>query len=102
MKEAYFIRNQSGQYLNRKGEWVSGRDAASLFHQPWYDQALNHLIETNARDAELRGKVVALALDEKGRPLVEEFGPEPLQPQLDDALPEEAPAGAARQDSALA
>lgn len=82
MTDAYVIRNQHGQYLTRKGEWVSGQDTSILFHQPWYDQALNHLIEINAKDIELRGKVVALALDDKGRPIVQELGPDPQQPAL--------------------
>ena len=82
MTDAYVIRNQLGQYLTRKGEWVSGRDTSHLFHQPWYDQALNQLIEINAKDIELRGKVVALELDDKGRPLVQELGPDPQQPEL--------------------
>lgn len=84
MKQAYVIRNQLGQYLTRKGEWVSGRDTASLFHQPWFDQALNHLIEINAKDIELRGRVVELDLDERDRPIVLEFGPDPQQPELLD------------------
>lgn len=83
MKEVFVIRNQLGQYLTRKGEWVSGRDASLLFQQPWYDQALNQLIETNAKDIDLRGTVVALEQDDKGRPLVLELGPEPPQPELD-------------------
>jgi len=82
MKEAYVIRNQQGQYLTRKGEWVSGRDTSILFHQPWFDQALNQLIEINAKDIELRGKVVELELDDKGRPVVLELGPDPQQPEL--------------------
>ncbi|MEZ5509946.1 MAG: hypothetical protein R3F47_08590 [Gammaproteobacteria bacterium] len=85
MKQAYVIRNQLGQYLTRKGEWVSGRDTGSLFHQPWFDQALNHLIEINAKDIELRGKVVELDLDERDRPIVLEFGPDPQQPELLEA-----------------
>ncbi|HVL00488.1 MAG TPA: hypothetical protein VM553_11785 [Dongiaceae bacterium] len=84
MTSAFVIRNQLGQYLTRKGEWVSGRDASALFHQPWYDQALNHLIETNSKDIELRGKVVELELDEKGRPAVLELGPDSQQPALLD------------------
>lgn len=83
MKEVFVIRNQLGQYLTRKGEWVSGRDASVLFHQPWYDQALNHLIEINTKDIDLRGTVLALKLDDKGRPIVEEFGPDPVQPELE-------------------
>ena len=82
MKAAYVIRNQLGQYLTRKGEWVSGRDTGILFHQPWYDQALNQLIEINSKDIELRGKVVELKLDDKARPIVEELGPDPQQTEL--------------------
>lgn len=82
MTDAYVIRNQLGQYLTRKGEWVSGRDTSALFHQPWFDQALNHLIEINSKDIELRGKVVELELDDKGRPIVLELGPDPQQPEL--------------------
>ena len=82
MKEVFVIRNQLGQYLTRKWEWVSGRDSSVLFHQPWYDQALNQLIEINSKDIELRGKVVELELDDKGRPVVLELGPDPQQPEL--------------------
>ena len=82
MSSAYVIRNQLGQYLTRKGEWVSGKDTGALFHQPWFDQALNHLIEVNSKDIELRGKVVELDMDDKGRPLVLELGPDPQQPTL--------------------
>lgn len=85
MQEAYVICNQLGQYLTRKGEWVSGRDSSVLFHQPWFDQALNHLIEINAKDITLRGKVVELELDDKGRPIVLVPGPDPQQPALLDA-----------------
>jgi hypothetical protein len=84
MTSAFVIRNQLGQYLTRKGEWVSGKDASVLFHQPWYDQALNHLIEVNSKDIELRGKVVELKLDDKGRPQVQELGPDSQQPALLD------------------
>ena len=88
MASTYVIRNQLGQYLTRKGEWVSGRDTSVLFHQPWHDQALNQLIEINAKDIELRGRVLALELDDKGRPAVLELGPDPVQPALlEDAAP---------------
>lgn len=87
MTSAFVIRNQLGQYLTRKGEWVSGRDSAALFHQPWFDQALNHLIELNSKDIDLRGRVVELALDDKGRPQVLELGPDPVQPELGEGFP---------------
>ncbi len=79
MATAFVIRNQLGQYLTRKNEWVSGKDASILFNQPHYDQALNQLIEVNAKDIDLRGVVLELELDDKRRPVVVEFGPEPVQ-----------------------
>ncbi|MEE2730126.1 MAG: hypothetical protein VYA55_04850 [Pseudomonadota bacterium] len=82
MAKAYVIRNQLGQYLTRKGEWVSGKDASVLFNQPHYDQALNQLIEINAKDIELRGTVVDVALDDSKRPLIQEYGPDPVQKEL--------------------
>jgi hypothetical protein len=82
MASAFVLRNQLGQYLTRKGEWVSGKDASVLFHQPHYDQALNQLIEVNAKDIELRGKVVEVELDDKKHPLINEYGPDPAQPEL--------------------
>ena len=82
MATTFVVRNQLGQYLTRKNEWVSGKDPAELFHQPHYDQALNQLIELNAKDIELRGKVCEVGLSDKGRPVIEELGPDPQQPEL--------------------
>lgn len=77
MSEAYVIRNQHGQYLSRRDDWLSGRDTAAVFWKPHYDEALNQLIELNAKDIHLRGKVVKLALSELKRPVITELGPEP-------------------------
>ena len=93
MASAFVIRNQLGQYLTRKGEWVSGRDTSVLFQQPWHDQALNQLIEINAKDIALRGQVLELELDDKGRPVVEELGPDPQQPELLEASAANAESG---------
>ena len=85
MAKAYVIRNQIGQYLTRKGEWVSGKDGSVLFNQPHYDQALNQLIEINAKDIELRGTVLEVGVDDSKRPpvpVIEEYGPDPVQPEL--------------------
>ena len=87
MATAFVIRNQLGQYLTRKNEWVSGKDASILFNQPHYDQALNQLIEVNAKDIDLRGVVLELELDDKRRPVVVEFGPEPVQAEPLQAEP---------------
>jgi len=82
MAKAYVLRNQLGQYLTRKGEWVSGKDASVLFQQPHYDQALNQLIEINAKDIQLRGRVEELALNDKKLPVITEYGPDPVQAEL--------------------
>ena len=71
---------------------MSGKDASVLFNQPHYDQALNQLIEINAKDIELRGTVLEVALDDSKRPaqpVIQEYGPDPVQPEL---LAEEAAA----------
>ena len=82
MAKAFVIRNQDGQYLTKKGEWVSGKEAKGLYHQAHSDQALNQLIEVNTKDIYLRGTILELDLCEKRRPIVLEYGPDPEQPEL--------------------
>ena len=82
MAKAFVIRNQDGQYLTKKSEWVSGKEAIGLYHQAHHDQALNQLIEVNAKDIYLRGTILELDLCEKRRPVVLEYGPDPEQPEL--------------------
>jgi len=89
--DAFVIRNQLGQYYAKKGEWVSGKEPNLVFHQPHHDQALNQLIEVNSKDITLRGSVVKLTLGEKRIPIIEEFGPDPVQPELDEAEAEGSP-----------
>lgn len=82
MATTFVIRNQDGQYLTKKGEWASGKEPAGLYHQPHHDQALNQLIEVNAKDIYLRGTILELKVCEKRRPIVVEYGPDPEQPEL--------------------
>ena len=82
MKKALLIRNKDGQYLTKKGQWVSGKEAKGLYHQAHSEQALNQLIEVNAKDIYLRGIILELELCEKRRPIVLEYGPDPEQPEL--------------------
>lgn len=77
MSQAYVIRNQHGQYLSRRDDWVSGRDASAVFFKAHYDEALNQLFEVSTKDISLRGKVVKVELSELKRPLLPEYGPEP-------------------------
>jgi len=102
MAKAFVIRNQDGQYLTKKAEWVSGKEAKGLYHQAHSDQALNQLIEVNTKDIYLRGTILELDLCEKRRPIVLEYGPDPEQPELlseDAKLEEEVPESAASENA---
>ena len=82
MATAYVVRNQLGQYLTKKGEWCSGKEPATVFCKPHFDEALNQLFEVNTKDIELRGKVVEVDIEDK-KPVLNEFGPDPVQPELE-------------------
>lgn len=72
MESKYIIRNQNNLYLCRgEVEWDTGKDASKVVSFPYYDEALNTLIEKSAKDIELRGSVLEVDCDDKGRPLVE-------------------------------
>lgn len=81
MATAYVVRNQLGQYLTKKAEWCSGRDANVVFCKPHFDEALNQLFEINTKDIQLRGKVVEVEVDDK-KPVLTEFGSDPQQQDL--------------------
>lgn len=104
MATAYVVRNQLGQYLTKKAEWCSGRDASIVFCKPHFDEALNQLFEINTKDIELRGKVVEIEVDDK-KPVITEWGPDPMQQALvsgpDAAGSDAAPAAELRQNSAV-
>lgn len=70
-KTVFVIRNQLGQYLDKHSGWQSGKDNNALFRVDHRDEALNTLIEINAKDITLRGKILEVPADEKKRPVVE-------------------------------
>lgn len=77
MSKVFLIRNQFGQYATRKGEWISGRETGLVASFAHHDQAINQLFELGLRAIDLRGQVVEVKVQENGKPLIEEFGPEP-------------------------
>lgn len=89
MVTAYVVRNQLGQYLTKKGEWCSGKDASPIFWKQHFDEALNQLFEINTKDIELRGSVVEVDIEEK-KPVLSEFGPDPVQQDLENSNKETA------------
>lgn len=70
MKEVFVIRNQHGQFLGKQAQWIDESEPAAAWRTPHRDVALNHLIETNARDIEQRLLLLQCPLNEKDVPLL--------------------------------
>lgn len=71
MSDAVFvIQNQLGQFWTRSGEWVDGREPQRLLKLKHRDEAVNQLVELSAKDIELRGEILACALNAKNEPEV--------------------------------
>jgi hypothetical protein len=70
MTEVYVIRNQDGLYASKQGEWVDGSDKSTVSFVKYRDQAVNTLVELNAKDFQLRGDIIAVELNDKKRPQV--------------------------------
>ena len=71
MSDVYVIRNQHGHYWGKAKEWVSGQEAKAVHRAKHEDEAINTLFELSSKDVELRGKVVAAELSERGEPIIE-------------------------------
>lgn len=50
MDHIYLLQNQDKLFLTKQNEWSDGRDLGSLFKTRHRDEALNHLVEVNAKD----------------------------------------------------
>ncbi len=81
--EVFVIRNQHGHYWGKAKAWVSGDEAKAVMRARHEDEAVNTLFELSAKDVDLRGQVVGVALSEKGEPVVE-----PSQVPLPGLAPE--------------
>lgn len=78
MNTIYLLQNQHKRLLNKQREWVDGREASTLFRTPYRDEALNQLIEVNARDYTLRIRILECSLNERGIPLLKDEDLPPL------------------------
>jgi len=88
MTQRFVIRNQDGYYLAKSKEWVDGRNPVAVVNVLHYDQALNELIEVNSKDIWIRGTILEVETNEKGRVKLEIIVPA-AQEQLPMALAEE-------------
>ena len=64
----YIIELMSGEFLDRHQAWVKAPNADALFQTPHKDVALNQLIELNAKDINLRARVITCDTDDRGQP----------------------------------
>lgn len=67
---AYLLKNLADEYLDKHGEWLRSAPRTSLALFRHRDEALNHLIELNAKQPLLRATVVEAQLDARQRPIV--------------------------------
>lgn len=70
MKTVFVIRNHHGQFLGKQGQWLDDSEPAAAWRSPHRDVALNHLVETNARDIEQRLLLLQCPLNQKDIPLL--------------------------------
>jgi hypothetical protein len=91
MNEVYVVRNQLGQYWGKKKRWVDGTRARKVQTCRHEDEAINLLVELGARDIDLRGEVLAVAVSERGLPVVQPS--EHLLPDEEDEVLAEAAEG---------
>ena len=68
MTQVYIIKNQRGLFLSKDGLWLDKLDRNHLYRTVNRDEALNTLIEANAKDIELRLVLEEIGVDAKGHP----------------------------------
>lgn len=75
MAEVFILQNQHQQYLSKQNLWLDGRDPGALFKSLHKDEAINQMVEVNAKDYTQRIKIIAVEQSEKGLPIVPVIGP---------------------------
>jgi len=96
MTDVFVVRNQLGHYWGKAKIWVDGSNPRTVMRSRYEDEAINTLFELSSKDIALRGEVLAVALTERGDPIVEpsQF---PLLEETDQSG-EEADADATQED----
>lgn len=66
----FILQNQYHQFLDKSLQWVNNCGTSQLFKNAHRDIVLNQLMELNAKDIQLRAKLVTCQLDAKGNPVL--------------------------------
>lgn len=64
----FIIQSQTGEFLDRNLAWVTDAHPTALFQTPHRDVALNQLIELNAKNINLRARVITCDANDRGQP----------------------------------
>lgn len=91
MSDVFLLQNQDDYFLSKKNEWLDGREPASLFRTPHKDEAVNQMVEANARDFSQRIRMIACSVDARGVPVLD---PAILPPPLAKTPADTDPAAA--------
>ena len=63
----YILQRSDGLYLGKDLDWTANYENTPLYHSEHQDIALNQLIELNAKDINLRAKVISCEISAKGK-----------------------------------
>lgn len=102
MTQQFVVINQHGHYFGKQKAWTDGRDPARVYCPKHQDEALNTLLEINAKDIDLRGEVMAVDLNERGLPILDVSDiPLPEPASQPDIQPEQEMASQGEEKAAL-
>lgn len=63
----YILQRSDGLYLGEDLDWTAKDENNPLYHSEYQDIALNQLVELNAKDINLRAKVISCEINAKGK-----------------------------------
>lgn len=85
MSQVFLLQNQDKRFLTKQGEWCDGRDANQLYRTVHRDEALNQMVESNARDYTLRITILECPTNDRGVPQIADADLPPLDNSDADA-----------------
>ncbi len=66
----FVLRDINNNFLTKALEWRHDCNVAEVYCSPHRDGALNHLLELNAKNPDLRARVIGCDVGPKNRPLL--------------------------------
>ncbi|OUS14012.1 hypothetical protein A9Q89_00625 [Gammaproteobacteria bacterium 53_120_T64] len=66
----FVLQDMSDNFLTKALEWRDDCSPVEVYCSPHKDVALNHLLEVNAKNPDLRARVVSCEAGPKNRPLL--------------------------------